>query len=111
MVMKMSGKRVGDCDYGETKRQVAAIEQQAEQAAAAHDEGVAKLCREAAAGVAIDMFLPPSSTCTSSEDKAALGAALETEKGFAGVARPPNESPQLAKASAFCGVAPDEVRQ
>lgn len=112
MVMKMSGKRVGDCDYGETKRQIAAIERQADQAAAAHNDAVVKLCREAAAGVAIDMFLPPSSMCTSPEDKATLCAALESEKGFAGVAgRPPHGSPQLIKASDFCGFAPDEIRR
>lgn len=112
MTMKMSGKRLGDCDYGETKRQIAAMERQAEQASADHNEAVARMCREAAAGVAIDMFLPPASMCSSPEDKAALCAALETEKGFAGVAgRPPQESPQLAKASEFCGVDTEEVRK
>ncbi len=111
MVMKMSGKRIGDCDYGETARQIAAIERQAEQAAADQNEAVARMCREAAAGVAIDMFVPPASMCSSPEHKAALCAALETEKGFAGVAgRTPEESPQLAKASEFCGVDPEEVR-
>ena len=111
MSMKLSGRRVGDCDAGENQRKMAAYERQAKQAEAAQADAIAARCRQAAESVEIDLFLPPYSTCGSPEDKATLCSAVRTEKGFSSVAgRPPYQNPQLGKASELCGFEPEDVR-
>lgn len=115
--MKLSGRLLGgDCDVAASRRQVAAMQQHAaamqQQGEQSQREALATMCREAAEGLAVDMFLPPHGMCSSAEDKAALCAQLRTAKGFDGIAgTPPYESPQFAKATSFCGTEPDALRE
>lgn len=112
MVMKLAGRRVGDCDAGASRRQMAALQQQAAQAEQAQNDAMVTMCREAAEALAVDLFLPPHGLCTSAADKEALCAQLRTEKGFEGIAgAPPYESPQFARATSFCGTEPDALRE
>lgn len=111
MAMKMSGKRVGDCDAAETQRQVAAVKKQAEEGAAAQQRAIVNMCKESASAMAVTMFLPPDGICASPEDKAALCANYRTEKGWSAVAgHPPYQNPQLEQVESFCGVEAEAVR-
>jgi hypothetical protein len=116
MAMKMSGRRVGDCDAGASRRQMEATQRQAEaaqqQAAQMQADALADACKQAAERFAVEMFLPPQGMCTSAEDAAALCANFRSEKGFNEVAgRPPYENPALPKIATLCGTETEAVRQ
>lgn len=111
MTMKLTGKRVGDCDAGETRRQqqaqVAAIQQQAGNAKAMQ-------CKSGVDGL-MPSALRPEFECEPSY-KAELCIKAQSPDGFKVVAaRPASQmagipSGDLNEVGAFCGFKPADVR-
>jgi hypothetical protein len=86
MLMKLSGRKLGgECDAGEVKRQVAAI--QAEGAAQ-----MAKGCREMAAGMLVSAFTGPQAMCKDPADRAALCKQAATREGVSALSAQPAAS-------------------
>jgi hypothetical protein len=83
MLMKMKGRKLGgECDAGEVKRQVAAI--QAQGAAQ-----VAEACREGAAAASISLFAGPAAICKAPADRAAFCKQAATRDGVLGLSQYP----------------------
>jgi hypothetical protein len=95
MLMKLSGKKLtGDCDAGEMKRQVAAV--QAESVAR-----TAESCREMAARTVVAAFSGPQAMCKDPADRAALCKRAATPDGVTLLsAQPASASGGL---SSLCG--------
>lgn len=111
MTMKLTGKRVGDCDAGESRRQqqaqVAAIQQQVNDANALQ-------CKSA-----VEMMMPaslrPEFNCGAAY-KTELCNKAQSNEGFKAIApRQPSQvagipSGDLNEVGAFCGFAPADLR-
>jgi len=83
MLMKLSGRKLGgECDAGEVKRQVAAI--QAEGAAQ-----MAKSCREMADRTVVSAFTGPQAMCKDPADRAALCKQAATREGVSSLSAQP----------------------
>jgi hypothetical protein len=82
--MKMKGKKVGgDCDAGEMKRKVAAMQKQSDDARAQMAESQAKLCEDGAKTIKLELFVPVyPGVPVSCKDPAKLCANLETREGL-----------------------------
>jgi hypothetical protein len=110
MTMKLSGKRVGDCDYGAEQARVEALERQGADYQAAASEAMAKTCAEGARTGYAMMFVGPTAACTQPQHKQAFCAGLATPTGYAGAAGGAVMGVDLAKAAEFCGTEPQALR-
>lgn len=100
MTMKLSGRRIGECDAGEIKRQIA----EAEAAGAKH---LAQACAEGARKVQAPIFVGPNAMCKDPKDKAAFCQAFRTESGFDVAGR---QGVELDQVAAFCGTSVTAMR-
>ncbi len=100
MTMKMSGRRIGECDAGEVKRQIAAAE-------AAGAKQVTQACAEGARNVQAPIFVGPNAMCKDPKDKAAFCQGFRTENGFEVAGR---QGVELDQVAAFCGTSATAVR-
>jgi hypothetical protein len=111
MTMKINGKRVGDCDAGEQRRQmqaqVAAVQQQAA-------EGMAMQCKAAVENLMPSMMRPEFGC--EAKYKTELCGKAQSQDGFKLVAqRQPSHvagipSGDLNEVGAFCGFAANDLR-
>jgi hypothetical protein len=84
MLMKLSGKKLtGDCDAGEAKRQVAAV--QAESAAR-----TAESCREMASRLVVSAFTGGQAMCKDPADRATLCKRAATREGVSALSAQPD---------------------
>lgn len=116
MTMKMSGRRLGDCDSGESRRQAAQQQAQAQamqqQAADAQREGMQKVCAGAADSMSLQQVRQYGSICDETTMKSAYCARLETTPGFTLVCEDkPQSGTSLADAAAYCGQDPEAIRK
>ena len=107
--MKMKGKKVGgDCDAGEMKRKVAAMQKQADDTQAQLAESQAKRCEDGARRMDVGMFVSPYPNIpVQCKDAAKLCANLETREGL--VALKSSGKDGAAKAGKLCKKDPDAV--
>lgn len=100
MTMKMRGRRIGDCDAGEVKRQIAAAE-------AAGARQMAQVCAEGARNMQTPLFVGADAACKDPKDKDAFCRGLRTESGFAvaGV-----QGVERSRAAAYCGTTEAALR-
>lgn len=112
MQMKLSGRRLGECDAGETKRQVAAFQKQAADAQRLSDEQRAKVCADSLKEMRVQTFMSDSGmACTPAQKKEFCGK-FQTNDGFAKVARqtPAPGGAEVAAAGKACGVDGEALR-
>jgi len=103
MTMKMSGRRVGECDADEPNRQAAEME--ADRAAM-----MAAMCDESVEGMGWYAFEAPGGICAATH-KDPFCTRMRTEEGYLALAAQTNEqSPVLSKAGAWCGADPEAIR-
>lgn len=116
MTMKIAGKRIGDCDGGETKRQVAAVQQQVAAAQRQQADAYAAMCKGGVDTMTTQHLRADSPYKCEAKYKAEFCSRLQTQEGFALVApRKPStiagfQSGDLKEATEFCGVNGDEIR-
>lgn len=102
MLMKMKGRKLGgECDAGETRRQVAAI-----QAQGAAQMAVA--CRDGAASTSIALFTGPAAICKDPADRAALCKQAATRDGVRALSQQP--ATLTRDLSSLCGKDLDAMR-
>jgi hypothetical protein len=116
MTMKMTGKRVGDCDGGEQKRQIAAVQQQVAAAQQQQQDAFAQMCKCGVDSMTAQPLRPETGYKCDAKYKVDLCKRLQTQEGFAIVApRKPSAiaglaSGDLKEAADFCGVNGDQIR-
>jgi len=116
MTMKLAGKRIGECDATESKRQVAAVQQRAAAAQQQASDAFAAMCKGAVDTMMSQSLRPDAGYKCDAKYKGDFCSRLQTPEGFAIVApRKPAQiaglqSGDLKEASEFCGVNGDEIR-
>lgn len=116
MTMKMSGKRIGECDAGEAKRQLAATRQQIAASQKQADDAMAATCKGAVDAMMPQMLGQNAGYGCAPSYKADFCRKLQTPAGFSTVAarRPSGmagiASNDLAESGAFCGVDGEQLR-
>jgi len=116
MTMKLTGKRIGECDAAEAKQQVAAVQQRAAAAQQQANDAFAAMCKGGVDNMMSQSLRPDSPYKCDAKYKADFCSRLQTTEGFAIVApRKPAQvaglqSGDLKEASEFCGVNGDEIR-
>ncbi|HTT11831.1 MAG TPA: DUF3617 family protein [Burkholderiaceae bacterium] len=116
MTMKLTGKRVGDCDATEAKQQVAAVQQRAAAAQQQAADAFAAMCKGAVDSMMSQQLRPEAGYRCDAKYKADFCSRLQSPEGFAVVApRHPSAvagmpGGDLREASEFCGVNGDEIR-
>ncbi len=97
MKMNLSGRNLHqECDAGELKRQVAAIQQSSL-------DTTAKICQEGAKALSLQLFDGPAAMCKEPAQKAEFCKNLVTMEGFGRLPREPSSPNSLAAAASFCG--------
>ncbi len=112
MQMKLNGRRLGECDASETKRQIAAIEKQAAEGQRMAAEQRAKVCAEGLKNMQAHVFGAQSGFECSAAQKKEFCTKFQGTDGFAQVARQasaPGDS-EVAKAGKLCGVDGEAMR-
>jgi hypothetical protein len=102
MTMNMSGKKIGDCDAGALKREMAATQKQV-------DQSKAQLCASLVKGMQVQQFDGPAeSACDDPKYKADFCKRLSTEEGYDTIAvrekAPGRATTDLEAAGKTCGV-------
>jgi len=122
MTMKLSGRRVGDCDRGEARQEMAQrqgkMEAQAaaaqRQAAAAQQQAASAqsaMCKSAVDRMDLRALEAAASICAGMPIKDLFCARLETQEGFLLVCGAQSESgTSLADAAAYCGKNAEAVK-
>jgi hypothetical protein len=116
MTMKMSGQRLGDCDAGEAQRKLAATRQQVAAAQQQANDAMAATCKGAVDGLMPQMLGPDSPYGCGPQHKAEFCKRLQTPAGFTTVsARRPSgvaglASGDLNESAAFCGIDAEQTR-
>lgn len=110
MTMKMSGRRVGVCDYSATRRAVKDMEQEHKDIERQHTEMMASMCADYARTGRSMAFINENEdpVCSGPQHKAAFCAALATPAGYEG-ATSAVAGVDIARATAFCGTTPDRL--
>jgi hypothetical protein len=116
MTMKLTGKRIGECDAAEAKQQVAAVQQRAVAAQQQANDALSAMCKSAVDTMMSHSLRPDAGYKCDVKYKTDFCGKLQTTDGFAMVApRKPAQvagvpSGDLKEASDFCGVNGDEIR-
>jgi len=123
MTMKLSGRRLGDCDRAESKRemaqlrgkveaQVAAAQQQATAAQQHAADAKVTTCKGAVDAMDLRSMKAYESYCTDMAIKDMFCAHLGTLEGFQLVCeRPADSGTGLADAASYCGKNPEALRK
>ena len=113
MTMNMSGRKLGECDLGEQKRQVAAIQKQATDAQKQGEEFMAKSCADAVTNMTPQILKPSGGMKCEPKLKTQFCDKFQTQDGFSlaasrGASAGRNEN--LVESGQLCGVNPDQLR-
>jgi hypothetical protein len=116
MTMKLSGRRVGDCDRGESNREIAQLRGKIEaQAAAAQGQAAAAqatMCKGAVDAMDLRTMKAYASVCAGTPLKDQFCARLSTQEGFQLVCdRPADSGNSLADAASYCGKNADALKK
>ena len=121
MVMNLTGRRIGDCDAGEAKKereaQIAQIQAQATAGGKAAADAMKQSCSVATDGVDLQMWRTLEPMCTSpqagltaADYKAALCTKAKTYDGYKLLAdREGDPTNDLAAVASFCGADPEAM--
>jgi hypothetical protein len=109
VTMKMTGKRLGDCDGGETKRQMAKIQGTA---ATAEASAMKSLCDTAVTSMQLSMLTGPTQMCKDPGAKDRYCARLATAEGFDMVRARDASNPGggIEAATSFCGTSAETIQ-
>jgi len=116
MAIKLVGKRVGECDGGESKRQVAAVQQQAAAAQQQATDARAMQCKGAVDSMMPYLLRAETGLQCDPKYKTDLCRKLQTPEGFSAVApRAPSQvagmgSGDLKEIGEFCGANVTDLR-
>ena len=111
MTMKLTGRRLGECDAGENKRMAAAAQQQMAAGQKAGAEAMAKACADAVANMQPMLLKPEMNAGCSPKHREEFCARFKQPDGFAKV--PATRTAGMAPmddAGKLCGVQPDALR-
>lgn len=111
MVMNMKGRRIGDCDYADTRKQRDEIKATADRAQAQSQasqkqqaEAAAEMCTNAAKQGNTTMILGPTAPCKDPKNLELFCASLATPAGYAFSSKPGMPPGQtIADAAKACG--------
>ena len=112
MQMKLTGRRLGECDAGEIKRQVAAVQKQADDAQRLSKEQMAKYCADSLKDMRPEAFSTGNNGMCTPVQKKEFCTKFQTTAGLALVARQPGvpgKSP-LDEAGRVCAVDAQAMR-
>jgi Protein of unknown function (DUF3617) len=105
MTMKYTGRRIGDCDGGAMKRQIAAVREQSARSQKQVDDMMKAQCEASTESLSVVMLTTKGSPCADPAYKASLCRTFETEKGF-DLALSRGDTPGTGNAkevAAYCG--------
>lgn len=111
MTMTYDGKRIGDCDAAETKRQNAAVQARASAMQQQAADAQKQACESSVESMSLMLLTMPETPCTDPAYKTRLCARFETREGYeevAGRADTPGAS-GMAEISKYCGKDPATV--
>lgn len=111
MTMNYDGKRIGDCDAAETKRQRAAVQAQASAMQQQAADAQKQACESSVEAMSLMILTMPETPCTDPVYRTRLCARFETREGYeevAGRADTPGAS-GMAEISKYCGKDPATV--
>jgi len=116
MTMKLSGRRVGDCDRAESKRELTQLlgkmEAQATAAQQQADDAKGAACKRAVDPMDLQRMQAYASVCGNAPLKTMFCARLETEAGFQQVCeRQEGHGTSLAEAASYCGKDVEALRK
>ena len=113
MTMKLSGKRVGDCDYAAAaqamEQRLAETERASAELQAAQADALAEVCTQSAARGLAYVFIGDTAACKGPEHKKLLCAATATPDGYEGAASG-TMGVDLAQVASFCGKTSEAMR-
>ena len=111
MVMKMSGRRTGECDAGATKRQVAALQAQAQ---AHNDQATAQVCGDAVRQMIPSLLSAQTGIKCDARYKTEFCQRYQTVDGYTLLAKhsqgASGNASALEQAAAICGRAVADTR-
>jgi len=112
MQLKLTGRRLGECDAGESKRQVAAMQKQADDAQRQSKEQIAKYCGESLKEMRPEAFSAERGSLCAPAQKKEFCTKFQTTAGFAQVARQPGVPGKslLDEAGKVCAVDAQAMR-
>jgi hypothetical protein len=116
MTMKMSGKRIGECDAGEARRQLAATRQKVAATQQQAADAMAATCKGAVDAMMPQMLGTDAGYGCGAAHQAEFCKKLQSPAGFSTVAarRPTGiaglASGDLTESGAFCGVDGEQLR-
>jgi len=116
MTMKLSGRRLGDCDRAESKRDMAQMRGKIEaQAAAAQQQATdakSAACKGAVDAMDLKNMQAYAEVCADAPLKSMFCSRLETEEGFQQVCeRREGQGTSLAEAALYCGKNVEALRK
>jgi hypothetical protein len=109
MSMKMTGKRIGDCDYSEQRGAGQKQARMPAEGAAASDAMVAQTCADGARGGMARYFVGEDAVCKGPQHKAAFCAGLATPDGYTGATGALALGIDIGRSAAFCGTDSDRL--
>ena len=110
MTMKLNGRRVGDCDAGEAKKQVADLVASAEKSQADAAAMQAEICKSLVTSMNLQALNQSTEMCKDPGLKPAFCARLETEQGYDLVATCGNKQGDgMDDEAAYCGKSPEDI--
>ena len=112
MQMKLTGHRLGECDASEIKRQVAAVQKQADDAQRLSKEQMAKYCADSLTNMRPEAFSSERNGMCTPAQKKEFCTKFQTNAGFAQVARQPGVPGKslLDEAGKVCAVDAQAMR-
>jgi Protein of unknown function (DUF3617) len=116
MTMKLAGRRIGDCDLAQARRQEDGVRQTIAAAQAQADQAKAMQCRSSVDNMMPYFLRPEMGLGCEAKFKGELCAKLQTREGFAtvaarrGAASPGAGQGDLAEVAGFCGVNGADLR-
>jgi hypothetical protein len=108
MTMKMTGRRLGDCDGAETKRDIKRMQ---DTAASAQVSAMAAQCTAALASMSLQLLVGPNAICKDPGAKGQFCDRLATQEGFE-LSSSRNEIPGdgIEAAASYCGTSAAKIQ-
>jgi hypothetical protein len=112
MTMKLSGRRIGECDFAEAERKTAAVQHQVAAAQQQASDVATMMCQGAVDGMMAQPLRNDVPGACGAKYKTEFCRRLQTSEGFATVAarRAAAGGGDLTEAAALCGVDAEQTR-